>query len=92
MFATLTSKGQLTLPREIRAHLGLVAGANLDFQIQADNTSTARHVQPDVRQICGVLKSPNAAPLTFEQMDEVVSKHLRSTHARSQSGRKLAGQ
>ncbi len=38
MFATLTSKGQLTLPKEIRDRLNLDAGAILDFQIQADNT------------------------------------------------------
>jgi AbrB family looped-hinge helix DNA binding protein len=47
MFATLTSKGQLTLPKEIRDRLNLDAGAILDFQIQADNTITARQVQPD---------------------------------------------
>lgn len=47
MYATLTSKGQLTLPKEIRDRLGLDAGSILDFQVQADNTITARHVQPD---------------------------------------------
>ena len=64
MFATLTSKGQLTLPKEIRDRLNLDAGAILDFQVQADNTITARHVQPDARRIRGLLKSPHAAPLT----------------------------
>jgi AbrB family looped-hinge helix DNA binding protein len=73
MFATLTSKGQLTLPKEIRDRLNLDAGAILDFQIQADNTITARQVQPDARRIRGLLKSPHAAPLTVEQMDEAVS-------------------
>ncbi len=42
MFATLTSKGQLTLPKEIRDRLNLDAGAILDFQVQAENTITAR--------------------------------------------------
>jgi antitoxin PrlF len=42
MFATLTSKGQLRLPREIRVRLDLDAGAILDFQTQADHTITAR--------------------------------------------------
>ena len=42
MLATLTSKGQITLPKEIRDRLGLDAGSMLDFQLLADNTITAR--------------------------------------------------
>jgi antitoxin PrlF len=91
MFATLTSKGQLTLPKEIRDRLNLDAGAILDFHIQPDNTITARHVKPDARRIRGLLKSPHAAPLTVEQMDEAVVKHLLDKHAPSRSGRKSAG-
>lgn len=91
MFATLTSKGQLTLPKEIRDRLSLDAGAILDFQILADNTITARHVQPDARRIRGLLKSPLSAPLTVGQMDEAVSKHLRDKHTPTRAGRKAAG-
>ena len=83
MFATLTSKGQVTLPKEIRDRLGLDAGSMLDFQILEDNTITARRVLPDARRIRGLLKSPHAIPLTVEQMDEAVSKHLRDRHAPS---------
>lgn len=91
MAATLTSKGQLTLPKEIRDRLNLDAGAILDFQIQADNTIIARQVMPDARRIRGLLQSPHPAPLTVEQMDEAVSKHLRDKHAASQTGRKSTG-
>lgn len=91
MFATLTSKGQLTLPKEIRDRLNLDAGAILDFQVQADDTITARHVQPDARRMWGLLKSPHAEPLTIEQTDEAVSKLLRDKHAPRPSGRKSAG-
>jgi antitoxin PrlF len=81
MFATLTSKGQITLPKEIRDRLGLDAGSMLDFQVLPDNTITARAVQPDARRIRGLLKSPHAEPLTVEQMDEGVARHLREKHA-----------
>jgi antitoxin PrlF len=80
MFATLTSKGQITVPKEVRDRLGLDAGAVLDFQILADNTITARLVQPDARRIRGLLKSPHATPLTVAQMDEGVAAHLRDKH------------
>ncbi len=91
MFATLTSKGQITLPKEIRDRLGLDAGSILDFQILEDNTITARPIKPDARRIRGLLKSPHAASLTVEQMDEAVSKHLRDKHAPAGRGRKSAG-
>ena len=36
--STLTSKGQLTLPKPIRDQMGLDAGSKLDFIVQADGT------------------------------------------------------
>ncbi len=91
MFATLTSKGQITLPKEIRDRLGLDAGAMLDFQILPDNTIMARQVLPDARRIRGLLKSPHVTPPTVVQMDEAVSQHLRAKHAPARSGGKPAG-
>ena len=91
MFATLTSKGQITLPKEIRDRLGLDAGSVLDFQILEDNTIAARPVKPDARRIRGLLVSPHAAAPTVEQMDEAVSRHLRDKHAPAREGRKSAG-
>ena len=87
MFVTLTSKGQVTLPKEIRDQLGLDAGSILDFQILADNTITVRQVKPDARRVRGLLKSPHAAALTVAQMDVAVSKHLRAKHRPAPTGR-----
>jgi len=36
--ATLTSKGQVTIPQEVRLALGLHEGSRLDFQLQPDGT------------------------------------------------------
>jgi antitoxin PrlF len=77
MFATLTSKGQLTLPKEIRDRLGLDAGSVLDFALQPDNTITARAVKPDARRIRGLLKSPHASPLSVEQEQKAVGLSLK---------------
>ena len=92
MFATLTSKGQITLPKEIRDRLGLDAGSMLDFQVLPDNTITARTVKPDARRIRGLLKSPHPVALTVEQMDEGIARQLREKHAPSSRRRKASGQ
>jgi antitoxin PrlF len=72
----------------MRGRLSLDAGAILDFQIQADNTITARQVLPDARRIRGLLKSPHAEPRTVEQMDEAVSRRMSSWRKRSLMDRK----
>lgn len=82
MFATLTSKGQITLPKEIRDRLGLDAGSVLDFEILPDNTITARSVKPDARRLRGLLKSPHTKPPTVVQMDAGIARHLREKHGR----------
>lgn len=91
MFATLTSKGQITLPKEIRDRLGLDAGSMLDFEILPDNTITARPVKPDARRVRGLLKSPHAKALTIKQMDESVARHLREKHGRASRSPKTSG-
>jgi antitoxin PrlF len=81
MITTLTSKGQLTLPKKIRLQFGLDAGSILDFQVLPDNTIVMRLVQPDARRIRGLLQSPHAAPLTVEKMDEGIAQHVQEKQA-----------
>ena len=83
MLATITSKGQITLPKPIRDQLGLDTGAVLDFQVLADNTISVRQVKPDARRIRGLLKSPHAKALTVVQMDQAVGQLLRSRHGKA---------
>ena len=80
MFATLTSKGQVTLPKAIRDRLGLDAGSVLDFELQADDTIKVRAVKPDARRLRGLLRVPQREPLSVEQMDEAVARHLQERH------------
>lgn len=80
MYATLTSKGQVTLPKEIRDRLGLDAGSVLDFRLLPDGTIAVRAIKPDARRVRGILGSPHAKPLTVEEMDEGIARHLRDKH------------
>ncbi len=42
--ATVTRKGQITLPRAVREALGLEAGSEVDFEIASDGVRLRRRV------------------------------------------------
>lgn len=92
MLATLTSKGQITLPKAIRDRLGLDAGAKLDFQLMPDGTITARAVKPDARRIRGLLRSPHPRALTVEEMESGVDRLLREKHLPEASSGRSSGE
>ena len=76
MLATITSKGQLTLPKAIRDQLGLGAGGKLDFIIEADGSLRARPLRRGAAGLFGLLHDPNRAASTVEQMNAAVGRQL----------------
>jgi len=78
MQATLTSKGQITLPKDIRTRLGLDAGSVLHFKLNPDNTLHVHAVRPDARSVRGLLKSPLGTSPAESARDAGVAAHVRS--------------
>ena len=72
--ATLTTKGQLTIPKRIRELLRLDAGDLVDFVVSADGTVQMRAASFDVRELRGMLKKPGRKAVTLEEMDEAIAK------------------
>lgn len=66
--ATLTSKGQTTIPREIRERLGLEAGAKLSFTLLSDGTVVMRAKRGRLIDLAGSLTRPAQPKLTIKQM------------------------
>ena len=65
--ATLTSKGQITLPKSLRDALGLTAGDKVLFTAEGDGFRLAR-VSRDARELKGFFAGRRAKPLTVAQM------------------------
>lgn len=76
MIVTLTSKGQLTLPKAIRDEMKLDAGSKLDFRLQADGTLTGRPLNRSIDSLIGILHRPGMKAATIEEMNEAVGAHL----------------
>lgn len=76
MIATLTSKGQLTLPKAIRERLGLVVGSKLDFSIEADGSLRVRSLRRGAASLFGLLHSPDRAASSVNEMNAAVAQLL----------------
>lgn len=74
MLATLTSKGQFTLPKEIRERLGLTAGNRLDFSIDDNGLLVARLVATTALGLARLLHRPGRKPVSVEAMNEAVQE------------------
>ena len=81
MLATMTSKGQVTLPKEIRDKLQLDAGSKLDFTLQ-DGTLTMRPLRRSALSIIGILKRPGQKATTVTEMNKGIARYLADKHPR----------
>jgi AbrB family looped-hinge helix DNA binding protein len=72
--ATLTSKGQLTLPRKVREHLRVESGDAVEFVIGPDGEVRVRAGEVDVEDLKGLLKQPGRRAVTVDQMDAAIRR------------------
>ena len=73
--ATVTSKGQVTIPQPVRQHLHLEAGDKLEFTIEDDGTVRVRTIKGSVRDLFGFLKRPDQRPVTVEEMNDSIEDY-----------------
>ncbi len=77
--STLTTKGQVTIPKEIRTRLGLKPGDRLDFQLDEDGQIKVRPTsEPTYLRLFGSLAQyANEKPVTIEAMRQAVQGRAR---------------
>lgn len=70
--ATLTSKGQVTIPAEVRASLGLGAGDRIEF-VELDNGQFAiMAAAHSVQDLQGLIRKPEV-PVSVEEMNAAIA-------------------
>ena len=74
--STITSKGQITIPRAVREQLELHEGDRLEFLIEADGTLRVRPLKSKASDLFGILERKEAEATSIEQMDESIREHL----------------
>lgn len=73
MQATITSKGQVTLPKVIRDRLHLEPGDRIEFILEGDDALRVAPVTASVTQLKGMLSKPDV-PVTLQEMDEAIAR------------------
>lgn len=75
-FATMTSKGQITVPKEVRTRFDLHAGDRLEF-IWVNDELRVRPASKKVSEVFGKYQRKGQVALSTEEMDEAIRSHLR---------------
>jgi AbrB family looped-hinge helix DNA binding protein len=71
-FSKITSKGQVTIPHNIREKLHLLQGSKLEFIIQ-NNAVLLVPINNKLSNLQGILPKPKQS-LTIEQMNNIIRK------------------
>ncbi len=66
--ATITSKGQVTIPADIRRNQGLHAGVRLTFTPMPDGTVLLRAKTRSILDLQGILKPAESVTVSIDDM------------------------
>jgi len=77
MTGTVTSKGQVTIPVEVRRKLGIVPGTALEFVVTDAGTLVVIPRSRSVRDLKGMIPRPKRA-LSVEEMQHAIHKGARA--------------
>lgn len=75
--ATLTSKGQVTIPKEIRDHLKLDTGSKVDFVIDENKEVKIIPLNVPVKVLSGILHRSGMKAASIEEMEAAIAQGVR---------------
>ncbi len=78
--ATVTSKGQITLPKLVRDRLGLATGDRVDFVQGADGSYSIIPIKTSIRSLKGCIPAPKK-PVTVEAMNRAIKRRAAGGNA-----------
>ena len=73
MHATITSKGQVTIPKPIRDRLRLETGDKIDFALQEDGVLRIMPVTASVTRLKGMVSRPTV-PMSLAEMEAAIAR------------------
>jgi AbrB family looped-hinge helix DNA binding protein len=84
--STVTSKGQITLPKEVREYLRIREGDRVDFQIEKDGSVRLKPVSGSVCDLYGCLRRTDVPSQSLEDLEEALIESLAADDERIRRG------
>ena len=78
--ATLTTKGQVTIPKKVRDLLKLRTGDKIEITVTENSEAVIRPVSKKVDDIYGKLRKPGQKVVTLEEIDNAIKKRVQDNH------------
>ncbi len=85
--STVTSKGQVTIPKQVRDRLGVHQGDRIEFVVDSGGSVSLRPLKRSARELAGFLHRPGASPVTQAEMDASVLELIAEDDQRIRQGR-----
>jgi antitoxin PrlF len=70
--ATVTSKGQVTIPQDVRELLGIVTGTRVEFAERSDGIVEFIPLTASVMDLAGIIPW-DGPPVSIEEMDDAIA-------------------
>ena len=76
--AKITTKGQVTIPKNIRESLHLHTGDKIEIVINNQGEAVIRPISKKVDDMFGILKRPKQKVVSVEEMNEAIKNRIQS--------------
>ncbi len=71
---TVTTKGQVTIPKEIRDYLNLDTGSKVDFVIDEQGIVKLIPINVPIQSLSGILYRPSMTAATIQEMEAAIKE------------------
>ena len=75
--ATITTKGQVTIPKSVRDSLMLNTGDKIEFLVTDKREALIRPISKKVDEVFGILHKPGRKTVSVEEMDATIRQRMK---------------
>lgn len=64
----VTSKGQVTIPQDVRRHLGITSGSEVDFEVNEDGVRLVRRAERGGAAVVAVMRGRGTGSMSTDEI------------------------